>query len=95
MSQEQIAQILIELSRLRTENERLKDENAYLKFKLEEFNVKRYKSDKTPPADAGATQDTPSAPKKPGGKFGHPGWFRKKPGKIDRVEDVHLECCPQ
>lgn len=82
------------LLRLEEENKRLKEENAYLKFKLEEFNAKRYKSDKTPPADPGAKQAAPSAPKKRGGKFGHLGWFRKKPEKIDRVEEVRLKCCP-
>ena len=41
MSQEQILQIIAELSRLREENGQLKEENAYLKFKLEEFNAKR------------------------------------------------------
>ncbi len=92
MSQEQIVKIIAEISRLSTENERLKEENAYLKFKLEEFNAKRYKSNKTPPPDAGVAH--PSPPKKRGGKFGHLGWFRKKPEKIDRVEDVVLACCP-
>ena len=92
MGQEQVLQMLLELNKLREENERLKGENAYLKFKLEEFNAKRYKSGKTPPPDSPA--ENPSPPKKPGGKPGHPGWFRKKPAKIDRVEDVRLECCP-
>lgn len=91
MSQEQIVQMLVEFKRLREENERLKEENAYLRFKLEEFNAKRYKSNNTPPADSGTTQ---AEPKKRGGKFGHLGWFRKKPEKIDRVEDVRLERCP-
>ena len=93
MSQEQIIKIIAEISRVSAENERLKEENAYLKFKLEEFNAKRYKSNKTPPPDSPA--ENPSLPKKPGGKPGHPGWFRKKPQKIDRVEDVHLEYCPE
>ena len=92
MSQEQILQIIVELSKLREENQHLKEENAYLKFKLEEFNAKRYKSNKTPPPDAGASE--PTLPKKPGGKPGHPGWFRKRPEKIDRVKDVHLDRCP-
>jgi transposase len=95
MSQEQILQIIAELSKLREENGQLKEENAYLKFKLEEFNAKRYKSNKTPPADSGVKSEAPSEPKKPGGKPGHPGWFRRKPDKIDRVEDVRLACCPQ
>ena len=95
MSQDQVVQIFVELGKLRAENEELKEENAYLKFKLEEFNAKRYKNDKTPPPASGAAQGAPPpAPKKRGAKFGHPGWFRKKPAKIDRVEDVHLACCP-
>jgi len=92
MSQEQIVQMLVEFKRLREENERLKEENAYLKFKLEEFNAKRYKSNKTPPADSVTPQ---AEPKKRGGKFGHLGWFRKKPETINRVEDVHPQCCPE
>jgi len=34
-------------------------------------------------------------PKKRGAPQGHPGWFRKKPKKIDEVEQVTLEKCPQ
>lgn len=67
MSRRELKQMLL---RLEEENKRLKEENAYLKFKLEEFNAKRYKSSKTPPAGSGATQAAPSAPKKRGGKFG-------------------------
>ena len=33
------------------ENEKLKEENAYLKFKLEELQAKRYKSNKKKPPD--------------------------------------------
>src|SRR5208283_5833412 len=80
--------------KLREENQRLQEENAYLKFKLEEFNAKRYKSNKKkPPEDPPA--DAAALPKKKGGKFGHIGWFRKKPDKIDRVEDIRMDCCPQ
>ena len=91
MSRRELEQRLL---RLEEENKRLKEENAYLKFKLEEFNAKRYKSGKTPPADSGAKQAAPLVPKKRGGKFGHLGWFRKKPEKIDRIEEVRLKCCP-
>ena len=99
MGQDEVVQIFIELGKLRAENEHLKEENAYLKFKLEEFNAKRYKNSKTPPADgpsggSGTDQDVPRVPKKRGGKFGHPGWFREKPKKIDRIEEVRLDCCP-
>jgi hypothetical protein len=93
MSQEQILQMLAEFNKLREENERLKEENAYLKFELEELKAKRFKSNKKklpdPPTDAAVE------PKKKGGKFGHIGWFRKKPDKIDRVEDIRMDCCPK
>lgn len=93
MSQEQILQIITEISRLRQENEKLKDEVAYLKFELEQAKAKRYKSDKKPPSNLGEGQ-AEAPKKKKGAKFGHIGWFRKKPDKIDRVEDVRLDCCP-
>jgi len=81
--------------RLQDENEKLREENAYLKFELEELKSKRYKSGKKkPPKDSG-NQTPASLPKKKGGLFGHIGWFRKKPKKIGRVEDVRMSCCPQ
>ena len=69
----------------------LKEELAYLKFELEELRSKRYKTGKRPPMDS---LDTPM-PKKKGGLFGHIGWFRKKPDKIDRIEDIKLSRCPE
>jgi transposase len=77
---------------LKKENEKLKEENAYLKFELEELKSKRYKSGKKkPPND---TPSAPSVPRKRGGFFGHIGWFRKKPKQIDRTEEVRLDKCP-
>ena len=73
--------------------EDLEEQLAYVKFELEELRSKRYKSGKKKPPD-----DTPPAPlvvKKRGGLFGHIGWFRKKPKKIDRIEDVRLDKCPE
>lgn len=95
MTRKRVLQVTVELEKLREENARLKEEVAYLKIQLEEFNAKRYKGNKTPPDDSGSMQGASSPPKKRGGKFGHRGWFRKKPKKIDRVEDVRLECCPE
>jgi len=92
MSDKEIRQILLKLKTLEEENEKLKDENAYLKFKLDELQSKHYKSKKTKPPD-----DTPTAPitpKKRGGLFGHIGWFRKKPKTISRIEEVRLDKCP-
>lgn len=72
-------------------NKKLQEENAYLKFELEQFKSKVYKKksgkDDPPPT-------TGVLPKKRGGLFGHTGWFRKKPDKIDRIEEVRLEACP-
>jgi len=78
--------------KLKEENERLRQDNAYLKFELEQMRLKRYKSNKKPPVDGSAVE--PAPPRKRGGLFGHIGWFRKKPDKIDRVEEVRISCCP-
>lgn len=90
MSRKELEQRLL---RLEEENRKLKEENAYLKFELEELRLKRYKTGKKAlPADqAGACP----LPKKRGGLFGHLGWFRKKPKKIDRIEEVKLSFCPE
>ncbi len=90
MSRKELEQRLL---RLEEENRKLKEENAYLKFELEEMRSKRYKSGKKPPSN-GSDGQVP-APKKKGGLFGHIGWFRKKPKKIDRVEEVKLLSCPE
>ena len=79
---------------LQEENERLKEENAYLKFELQELKGRLYKrktKKKNPPPPSSGT--TPL--KKKGGLFGHIGWFRKKPRKIDRIEEVRLDKCPE
>lgn len=78
---------------LKEENKQLKEENAYLKFELEELRSKRYKtSKKPPPANQGGAY---LFPKKRGGLFGHIGWFRKKPERIDKTEEVTLSSCPE
>jgi transposase len=82
------------VAKLMAENERLREELAYVKFELEELRSKRYKSGKKKPSDD--TPDAPSSPpKKRGGLFGHIGWFRKKPDRIDRIEEVRLDKCPE
>jgi hypothetical protein len=85
--------MLLRLKTLEQENDRLREENAYLKFELEELKDKRYKSHKKNPP-----HNTPPAspsPKKQGGIFGHIGWFRKRPKTIDRTEELRLCACPQ
>ena len=71
----------------------LKDQNNLLKFELAEIRVKLFgKSKKKKPPK----QDPPAqSPKKKGGLFGHTGWFRKKPERIDKIEEVKLSVCPE
>ncbi|MFH1283472.1 MAG: transposase [bacterium] len=71
--------------------EGLMEELALIKFELEELRTKRYKPKKKPPTD-----DEPKLePKKKGGLFGHQGWFRKKPRKINKIVEVELTTCPE
>lgn len=39
-------------------------------------------------------EEAPENPKKRGAPVGHPGWFRKKPDKVDKTVDVYLDNCP-
>jgi len=80
---------LLELSK---ENERLTEENALLKFELKELKDRVYgRRPKKDPPSPGAPA---VPPKKRGAFFGHLGWFRKKPDKIDKIVEVRLEECP-
>ncbi len=72
----------------------LKEELAYVRFELEQLRSKRYKAGKKNPPPEGSNEPKPT-PKKKGGLFGHLGWFRKKPVKIDRIEEVKLSSCPE
>src|SRR3989338_3125301 len=87
--------LLKENESLKERVKRLEEENAYLKYTLEEFREKifgkRRKKDKDDDNKSGeATQQ-----KKLGAPIGHRGWFRKKPGHIDHIEEVKLKKCPK
>jgi len=90
MDKNKLWDIVIEL---RKENKKLKEENAYLRFELEELQSKRYKTGKKPPPEA--PSECIPVPKKKGGLFGHIGWFRKKPDKPDRIVETRLTFCPK
>ena len=83
MNKKALEQMVLQLQE---ENKLLKEENAYLKFELEELRAKRYKSGRKRPPDD--TQKPAFTPKKRGGLFGHTGWFRKRPKRIDKIEDL-------
>ncbi|MFH1594728.1 MAG: IS66 family transposase [Candidatus Omnitrophota bacterium] len=92
MSDKEIQKILLQLKTLKAENEKLKEENAYLKFRMDELQAKRYKPKKKPPDDTPPA--LPTTKKKRGGLFGHIGWFRKKPKVPDCIEEIRLDKCP-
>ena len=71
------------------------EEIAYLKFKLQEFQEKAFGRKRKKHDGGGQNPAGESEPKKPGAPQGHPGWFRKKPGHIDHIEEVKLEKCPK
>jgi len=93
MSNKEMGRILLRLKTLEKENEKLKEENAYLKFELEELKSKRYKSNKKKPPDD--PSPAPLQKKKRGGLFGHIGWFRKRPKEIDITKELRLSECPE
>lgn len=74
--------------------EKLKEELAYIRFELEQLRSKRYKSGRKKPPDNTLTPQAVPPIKKKGGLFGHIGWFRKKPVKIDHVQELRLTSCP-
>lgn len=82
------------IRQLQEENERLKEENTYLKFELQELknNLYKRKSRKNPPPPASGEKPLQS---KKGGLFGHIGWFRRKPKRIDKIEEVRLDKCSE
>jgi len=71
--------------------EKLEEDLAYVKFELEQLRAKRYKSKRKLSKDGESRPE----PKKKGGFFGHQGWFRKRPKKIDNIEEVKLLKCPE
>ena len=73
--------------------ETLEEELAFIRFELEQLRQNKFKpKNKTkPPNDI----EPPASRNKKGGLFGHAGWFRKKPKKVDRIEEVTLDKCPE
>jgi len=72
--------------------EDLEGELSFLKFELEELRSKRYKSKHKPHHPQ--TPEPAKQAKKKGGLFGHTGWFRRIPKRIDKIEDITLSECP-
>ena len=67
----------------------LEEENALLRYELKQVQNKRYK-----PKPPKKEKPPKLKSKKRGALFGHLGWFRQKPKKVDRIEMVKLKRCP-
>jgi hypothetical protein len=74
------------IEQLQAENSLLKQELAELRAKI--FGRKQKKEDKL-----NQEKEEPP-PKKRGVPAGHPGWYRPKPEKIDKIVEVVLQKCP-
>jgi len=80
---------------VRVKNKRIKaleKENAELRAKNIELHRRQFKpkkkKERPAPSSEGDIGATVSVKKKRGAPFGHPGWSRKKPRRIDRTEYV-------
>lgn len=71
---------------------KLENENAVLRYEIKELHT-RYFGQQRKKLKADMEEGKPK-PKKRGAKFGHLGWFRKKPEKVDVIEEVELDKCP-
>jgi transposase len=87
--------LLKENKDLKERIKRLEEEVAYLKYNLEEFREKTFGKNRKKKKDDDNKSDPEASPKKLGAPIGHKGWFRKKPGHIDHIEEVRLKKCPK
>jgi transposase len=70
----------------------LEEKIALLQFEFDSLKSRMYKPNKKKPPKTPPAASIPS--KKKGGILGHIGFFRKKPLRIDRVEDIIIDKCP-
>jgi hypothetical protein len=87
-------ELLKENRLLKERLQKLEEENAYLKFKLREFQDKIFGKKRKKRHKDDEDIDRPK-PKKPGAPKGHTGWFRRKPRHIDYIKEVKLNKCPK
>ncbi|MBI3231524.1 MAG: IS66 family transposase [Candidatus Doudnabacteria bacterium] len=78
-----------ELAAANKQVKELEAENRILKYDLAEMRNKWF-SRKSKKKKAGEEE---KEPKKKGAPVGHPGWYRKKPERIDKVKHVNPEKC--
>lgn len=72
--------------------EQLETENILLKQELSELRAKIF-GRKNKKEDTNESKKAPK-PRKRGAPVGHPGWYRAKPEKTDKIVEVELTECP-
>jgi len=72
----------------------LEEKNGLLKYELLEMQTKYFGNSKRKKLAQNTEEEKPKEKKKLGAPVGHTGWFRKKPEKIDVIEEVRLKKCP-
>lgn len=81
-----------ELGTVQAQLQELQKKNLLLTLELKEFRERYWgKKKKERNESPGQTKES----KKRGPPFRHLGWFRKRPKKADKTEEVWLPCCPQ
>jgi len=79
------------IERLQADNEELREQIRLLKLQVEEYRQKFFKKNKGKSDE----EEEPPAARKRGAPKGHRGTTRRKPDRVDRHVDVHLEQCPR
>ena len=83
------AKLLAKLSERDIRVDELEEKLTLLQYEFEKLKDKTFK-----PKPPKPEKSSKPVPKKKGAPFGHLGWFRKKPKKIDRLEIVKIKKCP-
>jgi hypothetical protein len=72
----------------------LRGEIACLRFELNKFKSDFFNRKKKKPKTNSKKKTSKRAKSKIGGLFGHIGWFRQIPNKIDKIVEVEITECP-
>jgi len=90
------------LGELEVRTKELEKENSELKAKLQALHRRQFKANRKKEGAPGTGKDSKGdlrgerpAEKKRGAPVGHPGWFRRKPSRVDRTVEVPApNVCP-
>lgn len=75
---------------LEKQKEQLETQNHLLKYELMELRTRLFAKGRKKRLDENGEKKS----KKLGAPIGHPGWYRKRPDKIDEIVDIDIDKCP-